>query len=108
VASAALGHLHFGEFQLNLTLAMLIGCVPGVWLGARISSRAPGGLIRRVLAFVLLASALKLLGVPNGATGLVLIGALLIAPPLWMLVRRRHGFPMLARADSSDQLEQKV
>lgn len=112
VASAALGHLLFGEFQLNLTLAMLIGCVPGVWLGARISSRAPGGLIRRVLAFVLLASALKLLGVPNTATALTLLGAVLIAPPIWMLVRRRHGFPMLARADGkaddSSQLDQKV
>jgi uncharacterized membrane protein YfcA len=95
VASAALGHLLFGDFKLDLTVAMLIGCVPGVWLGARISSRAPGGLIRRILAFVLLASALKLLGVPNTETGIALLAAALVAPPLWMLIRRRHGFSML-------------
>ncbi|ADB31804.1 protein of unknown function DUF81 [Kribbella flavida DSM 17836] len=97
VASAALGHLLFGDFQFDLTAAMLVGCVPGVWIGARISSRAPGGLIRRALAFVLLASALKLLGVPNLETGVALVATALVAPPLWMLIRRRHGFPLLAR-----------
>jgi len=97
VTSAALGHLLFGDFSLGLTAAMLVGCVPGAWLGARISSRAPGGLVRRVLAFVLLASALKLLGAGNTSTGAVLLLALLVAPPVWMLVRRRHGFPMLVR-----------
>ncbi|TWD83290.1 hypothetical protein FB561_4451 [Kribbella amoyensis] len=95
VASAALGHLLFGDFEFGLTVAMLAGCVPGVWVGARISSRAPGGLIRRILAFVLLASALKLLGVPNQETVVILLAALLVAPPLWMLIRRRHGFPLL-------------
>jgi uncharacterized membrane protein YfcA len=106
VASAALGHLLFGDFSFGLTAAMIVGCVPGVWLGARISSRAPGGLVRRILAFVLLASALKLLGVDSVVTGVILLVALLVAPPLWMLVRRRHGFPMLVgrahRVDRED------
>jgi len=77
--------------------ALLIGSVPGVFLGAQLSARAPGGLVRRALAFVLLASALKLLGVGTAATGAVLVVALLLAPPLWMVVRRRHGLPLLAR-----------
>ncbi len=49
--------------------------------------------MRRALAFVLLASALKLLGVPNGATGVILLLVLLVGPPLWVAARRRHGFP---------------
>ena len=96
VASAAIGHLLFGDFHLDLTTSLLLGCIPGVWVGAHLSARAPGGLVRRALAFVLLASALKLLGVSNGTTGITLIAVLLIAPVLWMLVRRRHGFPALA------------
>jgi uncharacterized membrane protein YfcA len=95
VFSAALGHLLFGDFQLDLTVALVIGAVPGTWLGAQLSSRAPGGVIRRALAFVLLASALKLLSVPNLATGLLLLGGLLVAPLVWMLLRRRQGFPAL-------------
>ena len=94
VVSAAVAHILFGDFRLELTAALLIGSVPGVYLGAQLSSRAPGGIVRRALAFVLLASALKLLGVSTVVTGLVLLGALLVAPPLWMVVRRRHGLPM--------------
>ena len=93
VMSAALSHLLFGDFSLALTVPMLLGAVPGAFLGAQISSRAPGGLVRRALAFVLLASALKLLGVSTPVTGVVLALVLLIAPPMWMLVRRHHGFP---------------
>jgi hypothetical protein len=96
VASAAVGHLLFGDFHLDLTTSLLLGCIPGVWVGAHLSSRAPGGLVRRALAFVLLASALKLFDVSNVHTGIILVLVLLIAPVLWMLVRRRHGFPALA------------
>jgi hypothetical protein len=90
------GHLLFGDFQLDLTTSLLVGCIPGVWIGAHLSARAPGGLVRRALAFVLLASALKLLHVSNLHTGIILVLVALIAPLLWMLVRRRHGFPAMA------------
>ncbi len=103
VVSAAIAHIFFGDFQMELTAALLIGSVPGVFLGAQLSARAPGGLVRRVLAFVLLASALKLLNVSNENTGWILLALALVAPPLWMVVRRRHGFPMLARrGDKND------
>jgi uncharacterized protein len=97
VASAAVGHLLFGDFKLDLTTSLLLGCIPGVWIGAHLSARAPGGLVRRALAFVLLASGLKLLHVSTAHTGIILLLVALIAPLLWMLVRRRHGYPALAR-----------
>jgi uncharacterized membrane protein YfcA len=96
VASAALGHLIFGDFQLALTTSLLVGSIPGVWCGAHLSARAPGGLVRRVLAFVLLASGLKLLDISTRETGIILLVVLIFAPVLWMVVRRRHGFPALA------------
>jgi uncharacterized membrane protein YfcA len=96
VASAALGHILFGDFRLELTTSLLVGCIPGVWVGAHLSARAPGGVVRRALAFVLLASALKLLNVSNTNTGILLVLVVVFAPVLWMLVRRRHGFPALA------------
>ena len=96
VASAAIGHILFGDFQLALTTSLLVGSIPGVWLGAHLSARAPGGLVRRALGFVLLASALKLLDVSTTHTGMILGAVLIVAPLLWMVVRRRHGFPALA------------
>jgi uncharacterized membrane protein YfcA len=96
VGSAALGHIMFGNLELPLTGSMLAGCIPGVWAGAHLSAIAPSGLVRRALAFVLLASGLKLLNFSNQTTGLILLAALTIAPALWMVIRRRHGFPALA------------
>ncbi len=95
VMSAAFGHLLFGDFKLEVTVALLAGSLPGVYLGSRISARAPGGLIRRALAFVLLASALKMFNVSNAGVVWTLLGVLLAAPALWMLLRRRHGLSAL-------------
>jgi uncharacterized protein len=65
VASAALGHIIFGDFQLSLTAAILFGSIPGVFIGARFSSRAPDHVIRPCLVVVLLLSGMKLVGAPN-------------------------------------------
>jgi uncharacterized membrane protein YfcA len=83
VASAAAGHLLFGDFQLELTASLLVGSIPGVYLGARLSSRANDGLIRPALALVLVASGLKLLGVNNVQMGLLVFALVLLAVPVW-------------------------
>lgn len=100
VFAAALGHLLFGDFRLDVTAALLVGSVPGVYLGARVSSRAPSGLIRRALAFVLLASGLKLFGVGNVVLAWTLAAVILVGPGLWMLIRIRHGFAPLASLEA--------
>ncbi|HZC13846.1 MAG TPA: TSUP family transporter, partial [Thermoleophilaceae bacterium] len=100
VAAAALGHLLYGDFQLAVTASLLVGSIPGTILGALASSRAPAGLIRRALAFVLLASGLKLLGVSTAITAIALVVALVLGPLGWMAVRKRHGLapsPLLAK-----------
>jgi uncharacterized membrane protein YfcA len=91
VASASLGHILFGDFTLGLTGSVLIGAIPGVWLGARVSSHSPGGLVRRALAVVLLASGVKLLGAPTGLVLIVVVAALVVGVGCWALVRVRNG-----------------
>ncbi|MGI8330599.1 sulfite exporter TauE/SafE family protein [Actinomadura scrupuli] len=95
VMSAAFGHLLFGDFKLEVTTALLVGSIPGVYLGSRISSRAPGGLIRRALAFVLLASALKMFELSNTVTVAVLLVVLFASPLVWIVLRKRHGLTAL-------------
>ena len=86
VASAALGHILFGDFELALTGSLLLGSLPGVYIGARASAKAPDHIIRPALVVVLLLSSLKLLKAPNAALGVVLvIGLVVIA----MAVLRR-------------------
>ncbi|HVA73571.1 MAG TPA: sulfite exporter TauE/SafE family protein [Acidimicrobiales bacterium] len=63
IAAATLGHALYGHISLGLTASLVIGSVPGIYLGARLSSSAPEGLIRPALVIVLTATALKMLGV---------------------------------------------
>ena len=65
VGAAALGHILFGDFQFGLTGALLVGAIPGVYFGARVSSRAPDRVIRPILVAVLVISGAKLLGAPD-------------------------------------------
>jgi hypothetical protein len=99
VASAALGHLLFGDFRFGVTAALLVGAIPGVFIGAQVSARAQGGFIRRALAVVLLASALKLLHASNVELIASIAAAAVLGPIGWAWVRTRHGLPALARAE---------
>jgi hypothetical protein len=83
VTSAAIAHIVVGDFQLALTTSILIGALPAVYLGARVSSRAPDGVIRPALVVVLLASAIKLLNAPNGLLGAILLAVIVVGLPLW-------------------------
>jgi uncharacterized membrane protein YfcA len=105
VMSAALGHILFGDFQIEITTALLAGSIPGVYLGSVVSARAPGGLIRRILAFVLLASALKMFDLPNAVLAWTLVGAIITSCLAWMALRRRHGLPALARNERNERPE---
>ena len=83
VGSAALGHLLFGDFKLGLTASLLVGCLPGVYFGARVSSRARDGVIRPALAVILLASGLKLVDLGTPQLVVVMVAVVLLAVPLW-------------------------
>src|SRR5690606_38275539 len=91
VAAASLGHVLYGDFSLDLTTSLLVGAVPGAWFGAHVSSRAPGGIIRRALAVLLLASALKLLGASLPVVLGAAAAALVLGNLVWFQVRRRYG-----------------
>ena len=90
VISAALGHALFGDLQLDIAGAVLIGSIPGVLIGARISSRAPVGLVRTALVVVLLASSLKLLDVATTTVGVVTGAAIVVAVAVSLINQARR------------------
>jgi uncharacterized membrane protein YfcA len=82
---AGLAHMFSGNVDFGLAGNILIGSVPGVWIGAGLSQRMPETGLRPALGFVLLASGLALLskagtpvpvgvilGVPGGLAAVTL------------------------------------
>ena len=91
VTSAAIGHLVFGSLQLGLTGSVLLGAIPGVYIGAHVSARGSDRFIRPALIAVLTISSLKLVGASNdallGATATAIVA--LAAWFTWEERRRR-------------------
>lgn len=95
VGAAALGHALFGNVELGLTGWLVLGAIPAVYLGARLSARAPARLIRWTLFAVLLASGLKMVGVRGGWWG----PAVVVAAGFTLAMRwRRTGSASAADA----------
>ena len=61
VGVSALGHLGLGSVNFRLLAALLVGSIPGVWLGSRMSLVFPEKILRPVLAGTLLFLGYKLL-----------------------------------------------
>jgi uncharacterized protein len=106
VGAGALGQLLFGHVELGVTVSLLLGSIPAVYLGSLLSSQAPSGFIRPAIAVVLLVSALKLLEVNNDVLVVSLLVATAVAATPVALRRLRRGrgskpglaTPLLARS----------
>ncbi|MFI0482440.1 sulfite exporter TauE/SafE family protein [Actinomadura sp. 9N215] len=101
VFAAAIGHLLFGDFRMEVTAALLVGSVPGVYLGSRISSRAPSGVIRRILTLVLVASSLKMFGLGAVPLAWTLTALTAAAAAAWLVLRRRAARTPLPATDTA-------
>jgi uncharacterized membrane protein YfcA len=88
---AAGAHLLSGNIDFGLAGTILIGSLPGVWLGTSLATRVPRNALRAALGVVLLASGLALLS----KAGLELPAFVLVAVPVvvavvaFLLLRRR-------------------
>ncbi len=60
-AVAGIAHIGAGHVQWGIVGSLLIGSVPGVWLGSKVSARAPEHVLRPALAGVLLLSGLRMI-----------------------------------------------
>jgi uncharacterized protein len=82
--AAALGALAFGHVEFAVTLSLIIGSVPAVFVGSLLSSSAPDRYIRPVITFVVAASGLKYIGLGTTALGWTLCAILLAAAVIWL------------------------
>ncbi len=73
LVAGAVAHAGFGDISIAVVVSLLIGQIPGVWIGARMSSRYDGQALRWLLMVVLAATALKLLGVSTLFAGMIAV-----------------------------------
>jgi uncharacterized membrane protein YfcA len=85
--AGAIAHAGFGDISVAVVVSLLIGQIPGVWIGARMSSRYDGHALRWLLMVVLAATALKLLGVSSLIAGMIAIVG--VAFVIVLIVRER-------------------
>jgi len=85
--AGAIAHAGFGEISIAIVVSLLIGQIPGVWIGARMSSRYDGHALRWLLMVVLAATALKLLGVSSLIAGMIAIVGVIIVTVLYVRER---------------------
>ena len=93
VFAAAAAQLIGGDVRLGVTMALLVGGVPGVLLGSMLSSRAPSGVLRPILAVLLLASGLKLVSLPAPVTASLLATTTGAIAALALIGRRTARHP---------------
>lgn len=58
-AVAGIGHLSLGNVNLILLGSLLIGSLPGIWIGSHLSAKVPEKILRPILASILLLIGLK-------------------------------------------------
>jgi len=85
--TGAIAHAGFGEISIAIVVSLLIGQIPGVWIGARMSSRYDGHALRWLLMVVLAATALRLLGVSSLIAGMIAIVGVIIVTVLYVRER---------------------
>jgi uncharacterized protein len=59
---AGAGHALMGHVEWLLLVSLLMGSVPGIWIGAQLTRRLPEGLIRGLLCCSLVTASVKVLG----------------------------------------------
>jgi uncharacterized membrane protein YfcA len=101
--AAALAHIVAGNVDFALAGNILVGSIPGVWLGSHLSVRIPVATLRTVLALVLIGSGLGLLtkaglGIPVGVLGAFPVAvALLVGGTAWRDRNRRRAARLAQR-----------
>lgn len=79
LVAGAIAHAGFGDISIAVVVSLLIGQIPGIYMGAKLSSRYDGHRLRWLLMVVLAATAIKLLGAPALLSGAIaLIGAAIV------------------------------
>lgn len=102
VLAAAIGHVMYAGIDWSILIPLIVGGSPGTYLGARLSSWVPQGIVRRGIAIVLALTGIGMLGLPSVWVGIAGAALLVLGPIFWGMVRKFHGLPPFTDATDED------
>jgi uncharacterized membrane protein YfcA len=98
--AAALAHIVAGNVDYGLAATILLGSVPGVWIGSHLSVRLPAGTLRTILGVVLIGAGLGLASKAGAPIPPWVIGAVPLILAVMVLYERFHDRVGRAEADT--------
>ncbi|MBV9213632.1 MAG: sulfite exporter TauE/SafE family protein [Actinobacteria bacterium] len=102
--AAAIAHVVAGNVDFALAGTILIGSIPGVWVGSQWSIRTPVAALRTTLGVILIVAGLALLSKAGVAIPNTILAGLPLGILAWLLgqavVRRRAGRPGVRPSDA--------
>jgi uncharacterized membrane protein YfcA len=91
VVSAAISHVIVSGVDWAVLIPLIIGGMPGTFLGAKLASWVSQSVIRRGIVLVLSLTGLSMLQVPPEWVGLIGASMLILGPVIWGGIRKLHG-----------------
>ena len=103
LAAAAIAHIIAGNVDFGLVGAILIGSIPGVWIGSHLIVRLPSNVLRTALGVVMIAASLALFDKAGLDLPLTVLIAVAVAVCALVIVRAlaraRAGRPVSAAGE---------
>ncbi|MHB1930755.1 MAG: sulfite exporter TauE/SafE family protein [Acidimicrobiales bacterium] len=101
--AAALGALAFGHVELPLTISIVVGSLPAVFVGSLLSSRVQDRYLRTAITVVILAAGLKYVGMTTTELAWSILAALVVVVGNWLLRARTWRRASLELGSTSDK-----
>jgi uncharacterized protein len=101
--AAGIAHIIAGNVDFGLVGTILIGSIPGIWIGSHLTARMPTGLLRTALGVVLICSSLALFNKAGFQLPLAALLSLPAALALGLIAQRivRRTRPLAATSSST-------
>jgi uncharacterized membrane protein YfcA len=107
VIAAAVGHVITEGVIWAVLIPLILGGMPGTFVGAKLAGWVSQSVIRRGIVIVLTLTGLKMLGVPPQWVGIIGAGLLLLGPLVWGFIRQRRGLEPFDNDASAWRLPEK-
>jgi uncharacterized membrane protein YfcA len=102
VLAAAISHVIVTGIDWGVLIPLVIGSVPGIYVGSKVANRVPQMILRRGIVLLLFITGLGLIGIHPVTALLIGLVAFVLGTLGWAMLRRHFGLPTFGRNTGQD------